>query len=296
MDLKKLKFFLVLAEELHYGKAAARLHMTQPPLSQAIRSLEEDLGVELFIRTKRSVVLSPTGKQWLCHVQKLMDDVSKLKLLAQQLERGEHGQLLISFISTAEYSILPQLLRHFKELYPYVEVVLKDATSDFQLEAILNGDIDIGCLFLPREAHTHTALAHRPLIEETIVAAVPEKWIENGRIPLQDDHVILKKIIHEPLVLFARRYGSIFHDLVTSYYIKNGRPPNILQEAIQMQTIISLVSAEMGIALVPHCISSLKRDGVRYLPLYNSPKIVTSIVWRRDNASASLKNFIQILK
>lgn len=295
MDLKKLKFFLVLAEELHFGKAAARLNMTQPPLSQAIQSLEVSLGVRLFIRNKRTVSLSPAGKLWLAHAQKLMDDAEQLAQLARYLEKGEKGELKLSFIGASEYSFLPSLLKKFKTLYPQVELILEYATSDCQLERILTSSIDAGFLFLPNNATPHVALAHKPVIREPFVVAIPEGWIKTGHIPISQDAVHIKDIIHSPLILFPRRYGPTYHDIVTSYYLKHGGHPIIVQEAIQMQTIISLVSAELGVSLVPKSITGLKRDGVVYLPLkLKPPEIVTHLVWRQDNPSAALQNLLAL--
>lgn len=144
MDLRQLRYFVTVAEELHFGRAAARLAMTQPPLSQQIRALEEELGVTLFHRTQRSVALTPVGARWLVEVRRVLAEAGALPALAQRLARGEVGSMSLAFVSTADYGILPAMLRHFRDARPDVQVQLREATSDVQIEALLADEIDAG--------------------------------------------------------------------------------------------------------------------------------------------------------
>ncbi|MBA8877261.1 LysR family transcriptional regulator [Phyllobacterium myrsinacearum] len=295
MDLRQLRYFITVAEELHFGRAAARLNMTQPPLSQTILALEEEIGVELFTRTKRSVQLTPAGTQWLDHVRALLEGAAALPGIARQLSQGTMGSLKLAFVSTADYSLLPTLLGRYKTDHPDVQIALQEATSDLQIEALLGGDIHAGLIIPPSQASLHTSLAYVSLLEEELVAAVPDEWIMSGRFDLSGGALDIHDVLLEPLIIFPRRSAPAFHDLITGYYVANGAVPFILQEAIQMQTIISLVSAGMGMALVPQSLQNLGRTGVRYLKLSGKPpRIETGLVWRRDDPSPTLRHLIDI--
>src|SRR4051812_15156741 len=144
IELRQLRYFVAVAEEMHFGRAAARLHMTQPPLSQTIQSLEAALGTPLFARTKRSVALTPAGTALLPEARRLLTQAEVLPDLARRAASGESGRLSLAFVSTADYSVLPPFLREFRERYPQVHIDLREATSDVQLEDLEQGRIDVG--------------------------------------------------------------------------------------------------------------------------------------------------------
>ncbi|MCT9116523.1 LysR family transcriptional regulator [Cupriavidus gilardii] len=310
MDLRQLRYFVTVAEELHFGRAAARLAMTQPPLSQQIQALEEEIGVQLFVRTRRSVALTPAGQQWLPEVRRVLADAAGLPALAQRLARGEVGTLSLAFVSTADYGILPDLLRRFRARHPEVQLQLREATSDIQLDALAEGQIDAGLVIRPQMPALPHGLSYLPLVREPLVLAVPQDWRPPGRRghAAQADAarpdgapsgaVALADFAHEPLILFPRRSAPAFHDIITGYYARDGFAPVIAQEAIQMQTIVSLVSAGIGVALVPASLCNLRRTGVSYLALRGAvPQIETGLAWR-DNGAAGpspvLRSFIEI--
>ncbi len=295
MDLRQLRQFAAVAEELHFGRAAERLNMTQPPLSQAIQALERDLGVRLFTRTKRAVALTPVGEQWLVHVLSLLADAAALPGIAHRLSIGETGFLSLAFVSTADYSVLPVLVSRYATAYPDVRLTLREATSDLQIEALLNGDIQAGLIIPPARAALHAALDYRPLLREPLVAAVPENWLASGRVTPIDGAMPLEQLFDFPLILFPRRSAPAFHDIVTGSYAEHGARPRFGQEAVQMQTIVSLVAAGLGFALVPLSLRNLGRAGVAYLDLAEgTPVIETGLVWRRDDASPTLLRFVEI--
>lgn len=297
MDLRHLRYFVAVAEELHFGRAAIRLRMTQPPLSQAILALEEELGVALFARTRRSVALTPVGREWLGHVRRLLDDATALPGIARRLARGELGALRLAFVSTADYSVLPPILSRYRAAYPEVVVALREATGDFQIEALLAGEIDAGMIVAPHGTSPHVSLSYRPLIQEPLIAAVPQAWIEAGRPGFAGRLLKRRTIVETPLILFPRRSAPAFHDIIMGYYAAQDATPLVAQEAIQMQTIISLVSAGMGIALVPRSLTNLGRVGVRYLPLEQpAPEIETGLAWRTADRSPVLLRFLALLE
>ncbi|CAG2142502.1 LysR family transcriptional regulator [Cupriavidus plantarum] len=291
MDLRQLRYFVTVAEELHFGRAAQRLAMTQPPLSQQIQALEEEIGVRLFARTRRSVMLTPAGQQWLPEVRRVLADAGALPALAQRFARGEIGSLTLAFVSTADYGILPDLLRQFRARHPDVQLHLREATSDVQFEALMDGGIDAGLVIRPQLPAMPQGLSYLPLVREPLVLAVPDGWRSTG------DAISLRDAAHEPLIIFPRRSAPAFYDIITGYYAREGLTPTVAQEAIQMQTIVSLVSAGMGVALVPASLCNLRRTGVSYLALREAgPDIETGLVWREGAAGVApvLKSFIDI--
>ena len=294
MDVRQLRHFEAVAETLHFGRAAARLNMTQPPLSQSIQALERELGAALFARTKRSVALTPFGAQLLIPVRAALGELAALPDVARRLRDGEAGRLELSFVSTADYSVLPALVRRYAALYPAVEIDLREATSEVQIAALLEGQGHAGVVIAP-SGGLPAGLAYRRLLVEPLVAAVPEAWLAEGRLPLQAGKLDPAVIVQSPLILFPRRAAPAFHDLVTDYFTAHGGAVRIAQEAIQMQTIISLVSAEMGVALAPASLRNLARTGVRYVELAGeAPSLETGLVWRQDDLTPTLARFLNI--
>ncbi|MBU1378330.1 MAG: LysR family transcriptional regulator [Alphaproteobacteria bacterium] len=295
MDVRQLRHFAAVAETLHFGRAAARLNMTQPPLSQSIMALERELGAALFVRTKRSVALTPFGAQWLVEVRAVLGDLAALPDIAKRLRDGEAGRLELSFVSTADYSVLPTLVRRYAGLYPEVEIALTEATSEVQITALLEGVGHAGIIIPPARGGLPEALRYRRLLSEELVAAVPESWVEAGRLPLTAGRLDPAVVVQAPLIIFPRRSAPAFHDLITGYFTAHGGAARIVQEAIQMQTIISLVSAGMGVALVPASLRNLARTGVRYLDLAGAaPSLETGVVWRRDDLTPTLGRFLEV--
>jgi DNA-binding transcriptional LysR family regulator len=284
IDPRQLRHFAAVADSLHFGRAAERLGITQPPLSQSIMALERTLGAPLFLRTKRSVRLTSLGEQWLPQVRIALAALDALPDGAARLRDGLAGRLSLSFVSTADYSILPDLVRRYAEAFPDVEIHLVEATSDVQIPAVAAGERHAGIIIPPHDRTLPAALAYRRLVSEPLVAAAPEGWITEGRA-----------ILEAPLILFPRTVAPAFHDLVTGYFAAKGRPARIVQEAIQMQTIISLVSAGLGVALVPASLRKLARAGVSYVEIEDPPVLETGLAWRRDDETPTLRGLLGLL-
>ena len=295
MDIRQFRHFAAVAETLHFGRAAERLGMTQPPLSQSILALEKELGAPLFARTKRSVELTPLGQQWLPHVLDALAAVDALPETARRLRDGQTGYLTLSFVSTADYSVLPDLVRRYAEAYPDVEIRLVEATSDVQIPAVVAGERHAGIIIPPPDRALPEPLAYRRLVSEPLVAAAPAAWVEDGRLPIAGGALAPEALLDAPLILFPRTVAPAFHDLVTGYFSARGRPARIVQEAIQMQTIISLVSAGLGLALVPASLRNLARSGVAYVELSAPPVLETGLVWRRDDEAPTLRGLLGLV-
>ncbi len=293
IELRQLRYFQTVAEELHFGRAAARLNMTQPPLSQTIQALEAELGEQLFSRTNRSVTLTPAGEAMLTEARRLLLQASLLPELVRQAAAGETGRLALAFVSTADYSVLPGFLREFRAQYPQVMIELREATTDVQITELIDQRIDVGLLIPPLPEKLQAPLDYLPLLREPLILAAPK-----GLSPLKGKQpVSLKSMGDLPLIIFPRRIAPGLHDAILATFRAAGLTPRIGQEAIQMQTIVSLVSAGMGIALVPQSVSNLKRPGVEYRILRGkTPLVEIGLAWRRDNTSPVLQAFLNLTK
>jgi DNA-binding transcriptional LysR family regulator len=291
MELRQLRHFAAVAEELHFGKAAEKLGMTQPPLSQSIQRLESELGVRLFERTHRSVELTPVGSQLLPYVREVLAGSQQLPRIARQLLRGDVGELRLAFVSTADYGVLPDLLRRFGTQFPEVRIDLREATSDLQIDALISEQIDAGIVIGAGASTIPGSLEYLPLQTECLMLAVPD----SGDLPA--GMAQLESYADRPLVIFPRRVAPSLHDAITSCFASRGLTPRFGQEAIQMQTIVSLVSAGLGIAIVPESLRSLQRTGVRYLRIDGeTPEIESRLIWRKANALPTLRNLIRIAR
>ncbi|TQK07345.1 LysR family transcriptional regulator [Herbaspirillum sp. SJZ107] len=293
LELRQLRYFVTVAEELHFGRAAVRLHMTQPPLSQAIAALEDQLGAPLFLRNRRTVALTPAGAALLPEAKRLLAEAESLPELVRRAAAGEAGRLAIAFITSADYSVLPPFLRRYSERYPDVHLSLHEATSDVQVEELLRGRIDAGFLIPPLPDRALAQLDYLKVLDEPLILCAPTGLA----LPPDGAAVRLQDVPHLPLIIFPREVSPALHDAILSCWRAAGITPAVGQQAIQMQTIVSLVSAGMGLALVPQSVSNLMRPGVEYRALADpTPRVDTGIAWRRDNPSPVLQGFLELLR
>ncbi|HEX3140554.1 MAG TPA: LysR family transcriptional regulator [Rhizobacter sp.] len=298
IELRVWRQFLVLAETLHFGRAAQKLHITQPPLTLAIQQLEARLGVPLFERTRRQVSLTPAGQALIEPVRQLLQQAASLAGIAQSAGHGAVGRLRLGFVSTVGFGPLPIWLRGFREAEPGVEVVLREATTDVQLRAFEQGEADAGfVLHAPNMAPEGGAqpLSRLSVSIEPMVLAVPESSELNSARRLT-----LAQILAQPLIIFPRGIAPSLYDAVLAFYHRHGTSLAIAQEAIQMQTIVNLVSAGLGLAWVPESVTTLQRPGVVYRRLPTalvaaSPRAETSLVWPAD-AGPVVARFVDYVK
>lgn len=285
-ELRALRQFVALAEELHFGRAAARLHMTQPPLTTAIQALERRLGAPLFLRTQRSVALAPAGAALLPEVRRLLAAADDLPRRAQAAAAGLSGRLRLAFVSSIAYGPLPGWLSGFRAAQPEVALELREATIDVQLEAFAAGEIDAGFV-LHAEGAPPPGLQAWLALREPLVMALPEDHPLATRSSLP-----FARVAEQPLVIFPRGIAPSLFDAIVGHYRAQGTTPRIVQEAIQMQTIVNLVSAGLGLAWVPASLMQLQRPGVVYRPLAGAPlHCDTSLVWTAP-ASPVVQRFV----
>ncbi len=287
IEFRHLRYFVAVAEELHFGRAAERLHMAQPPLSQQIRQLEELLGFQLFHRTKRSVRLTEAGQVFLERSRQLLQELEHTVEAGRQASRGEVGKLAIGFVSSATYNVLPPILRKFRDRLPHVNLTLRELTTDQQLKWLAENRLDVGFVRPPID---DPKLSTQVVLQEPLVVALPEHH------PLaQQDSIRLRSLQGEPFILFPRRLAPGLYDAIISLCQSASFSPKVVQEAIQMQTIIGLVAAEMGIAIVPVSIQNLGRTGVVYrLLIEPTPQAAIALTWHPNTLTPALQHFLDI--
>ena len=259
MELRHLRYFLAVADELHFGRAAARLHISQPPLSQQIRQLEEELGFDLFLRTRRRVRLTDAGHAFREEAQAVLERLAKATLAAQRVARGETGALAVGFVASATYAVLPRLYRRFRERQPGVSLTLSEMSTAEQVEALRAGQIQVG---LARTPVGDEALAAEPLREEPLVLALPARHRLAARRALA-----LRALADEPFVLFPREPRPGWVDVVQAACRGAGFRPIVAQEVLELSAAVTLVAAGIGVTLVPESAQALRIGGVVYRPL-----------------------------
>jgi DNA-binding transcriptional LysR family regulator len=289
MELRHLKYFVAVAEELHYGRAAERLHIAQPPLSQQIMNLEEELGVKLFDRTRRAIQLTDAGVYFLKEAQHILAHVDQAAETARRIYRGQAGRLVVGFVGSVVHTFLPEGLRAFRERFPDVELILQELNTEEQIKSLHAKRIDIG--FLYPAAHDRT-LASQPLTEAPLIVVLPEKHALAGR-----KSVDIGELAQEPFIANTRSSEPVVRDAFISICHAAGFSPRIAQEAGQVQTVLGLVASGLGACLLPDYIKNIRRPGVRYIPLSGpSPKVKLAVVWRSDNSSSLVKSFVQVVE
>jgi DNA-binding transcriptional LysR family regulator len=262
--------------------------MAQPPLSYQIKRLEEELGTQLFHRTKRSVRLTDAGRLLLEEARGLLVHAEQTARVVHRVGQGEVGRLSVGFVPSAANRVLPPLLRTFGERFPSVELLLREVDPDRLLGSLGDGRVDVGFLYLPLEADS---LDSRPVSREPFVAALPDTH------PLADEpRVTLKALADEPFVLTPRYQGAGLRDKIAAHCRRAGFEPRVVQEAWLMQTTVSLVAGGIGVTLVPASLQNLQRTGVVYKRVEGmSPEIELGVVWPRGGASAVLRAFLAVV-
>ncbi len=289
MELRQLEYFIAVAEELHFGRAAIRLGMTQPPLSQQIRQLEHELGVQLFHRTKRHVELSDAGRVYLSEIRRVVSGLQHAEQMARKAQFGEVGRLVLGFVGSATYDVLPSLIRVYKERYPDVDLALHEMPSPDQMDALLNRNIDVGVL---RPATSHPALVVRTIQRDQCVAVVPA----SHRLA-EEKSVTMKQMRNDQLILVSRSTWPGLYDSIVTLIYAEGFSPSIRLEVTEVQTVVGLVAAEMGVSILPRSTQHVHTRDVRYLPITGeAPQVEMGLAWRRDDQSEVLKQFLAVIE
>jgi DNA-binding transcriptional LysR family regulator len=285
MELRQLRYFIAVAEELHFRRAAARLHISQPPLSQQIARLEEELGSRLLSRTRRRVELTAAGEAFLRDARAMLDELDVAVATVRRIETGQAGLLRVNFVGSALLSIVPGIVQRFRRARPSVEIELRERSTLEQLRALTLGVVDVGLVRPPIDADE--ALATEVVMRERTVAAIP-----SGHPLARRERVPLRSLAAEPLVLFPREQAPGFHDLLTGRLAATGTSPHVVQYAPEMTTIIGLVAAGIGLSPVPASVARLGLDGVTYRPLTGAPATELLAVTRAQDESPLVAAFV----
>lgn len=279
----------MLAEELHFGRAAKRLAMTQPPLSIALRSLEAELGLPLFERTRRRVVLTHAGAVFLEEARGVLARVELAIEQVRAADRGEVGRLTVGFMAATAYTLLPLVLRDFAARFPMVRLDLRELTLPQQYEALRRGDIQVG---LVRPPVQDPQLESEVILDEPLVLALPA-----GHRLSSTTRVRTRQLAGEPFIMFQRAPGLVLHDLVMRFCLGAGLTPTVVQEASQTHVVVGLVSAGIGVAIVPQSAQNIHLRGVVYRPLSEpTPPAGTALAWLRGDRSPVLRSFRDIAR
>jgi DNA-binding transcriptional LysR family regulator len=284
MDLRSLRCFVAVAEELHFGRAARRLHVSQPPLSHTIHALETRLGVMLFERTRRRVVLTHAGAVLLERARALLHDAEHAAVAAQRASRGEIGRLSVGFILAATHHLLPETLRQFRRRMPEVELSLREMPIREQLVALQDGMIDVGFLRPPVDTDV---IAAQTLVREPFLVALPE-----GHRLTRLASLPLSRLAAEPFVMFTPGRSPLYTQIISAC-TASGFTPKVVQDAAHIVTVIGLVRAGLGVALVPQSVRALSPAQVDLRPLRAlTARAETAIAWRRDDLSPVGEQFL----
>lgn len=290
MELRQLKYFLAVAEELHFGNAARRMNISQPPLSQQIKQLEDELGAKLFERTSRSVALTPEGGFFMKEAKAVVEKLDNASETIKAMARGEEGQLAIGFVVILNQSELPEVIRDFRSRFPNVRLELKEMSTNHQLAALSSGDLDIG--FIRSYGHNLTGFHQQTYLKESYVLALPDHHPLAGNFEIR-----LSDLTNEPLVMFKREYQPELYDSIIKKFSDAGVKPSMIQETNRRLTAIALVAAGMGVSPVPESTKRLGREGVVYLPIADPlPPIEVIAVWPENRPSRILESFVRVME
>lgn len=288
VELRHLFAFVAVAEELHFGRAAKRLQMAQPPLSQQIRRLEKELGVQLFERNTRSVRLTSAGESFLQPVRTVIEDLDTAVRVARAAGRGEYGRVSIGFAGASSHETLPRLTRAVRAAHPGIELVMTGQTyANVALARVADGSLDLGFVRLPV---TQPGVAFRVIDEEELVCALPSDHplAARGSVPIE-------VLAGEPFVAFPANTGSTVRDAMVGACEAAGFNPRVVQEAPDSYTILALVAAGVGVTLTVTSVQHIQQSGLVYRPLAGPPiRRQAALAWRADNPSAALRAVLAV--
>jgi DNA-binding transcriptional LysR family regulator len=279
IDTRRLRMFLTVARELHFSRAAAELHVSQPALSQQVRALERELQVELFVRTSRQVELTPAGAALLASAPRALYELERALTGAQQAAAGTVGRLAIGSVRTGLAGVVPRVMRSFADEHPDLALDVVHMDTSLQLRALVDRRIDVGIV---RAASPTEHLVIEQLIAEPLVLALPA----DHRLA-ELDRIDPRALVHEGFVSWPRHLGADFFDIVIAFCRQHGFSPRVIAEGDDIDTQLALVAAGFGVSLQPAFYAQASPDGVVFRPLRGTtPKVALQMAWRRDSAPA----------
>lgn len=285
IEQRHLRYFLALANHLHYGKASAQVNVAQPSLSRQIADLESQLGCKLFVRSSRSVKLTAAGQELQRAAQLVMQAMDSAIRSTQAVARGEKGELRIAFTSMIAWSGLPKLIKDYAASAPGVNLELSELVPSALMQAVETGECDIGLTFT---ATVQPPYQYRELQRESLSIAVPADH------PLaRKKSVTVQDLIDEPFILSPRDTASALHDTIFKLCRDSGFEPRVRMHTQLQGTIVNLVGEGLGVSIIPTSMSKSNPDSVRFIPITNAPEITLGMVWNMENSNPCLSAFIQ---
>ncbi len=290
MELRRLRYFVAVAEELHFGRAAQRLHISQPPLSQQIQALEQELGVSLFERAGHRTSLTDAGQELLPRARALLEQAEAARTAVQRLGRGESGVLQLGFTGSLPLTpVMPRVLHDFRLAYPGVQLQLRELSTHEQIERLADGGLDVG-FFRPTQHAQLEQLETRVVLRDPLVVALhaDSPLARRKRLPLA-------ALEPEPFILYSGSVSTGLRDQILALCLKAGFQPRLAQEVHEMPTIVGLVAAGIGVALVAGSMQRIQVPGVVFRPLAASDATADILLaWKRGETSPALRNFLDI--
>ncbi|KAI9129936.1 LysR family transcriptional regulator [Acaryochloris sp. CCMEE 5410] len=290
IELRQLEYFVVVAEELNFRRAAERLHIAQPPLSRKIRQLEQEIGVELLHRTTRKTELTAAGQMYLPEAKRVLAQVKQASAVAKLAEQGKFGHLRIGFEGSSAYDIVPESVRAFKERCPDVTVFAHEMATGDQVQAIREGRVGVG--FMVPLGFYGPDLKTKTILQEPLVAVLPRDHVSASQ-PV----VNLSTLRDETFIICPRQYQCGLYDHTITVCHEAGFSPKLIQETHEVQSILGFVAAGLGVALLPASVQRLQRSHITYRP-FNPPleKLNLVIAWRSKNAPPMLPAFLDVVQ
>lgn len=288
LDTRLLRYFVAVAEELSFSRAAARLHMSQPPLSYAIKQLENTLAVQLLTRSSRQVGLTPAGAALYNEALFLLQRNADVAALVQRIDAGSHGQIRIGFVGSMLYRGLPDMLRLCKARYPDVEHVLLELNSAEQIEQIERGGLDIGFIHANPVA---TDIAGVDLLAEPFSICLPDTHPLAGQAS-----VALNELAEDDFIFFSRLFSPSYYETLLSLCLQAGFYPKVKNEARHWLSVASLVSQGMGVSIVPQCLARSGLSGIRFLSFEHEHRSVSRLIWASSSVNQITENYVEMAK
>lgn len=289
-DLNQLRCFIAVADEKHFGRAAERLHMSQPPLSRQIQQLERELGVTLISRTNRVAALTPAGMNFLVDARRLLRLAEDAHRSVRKIASGSEGSLVIGFTSASTYSLIPKLVALTSAELPNLKVELRELVTGAQIDELESKRLDVGFLRLPIDRSRMNAIR---VTSERMVLALRE-----GHPLLEFDTVALPQLDDMPFIMFTPAEGRYHHKILSQALDDEGAHPRVVQYARETHTILGLVGAGVGSAVIPESAMRLRPHNVEIRPLATARKLVseTHMAWRKDNLNPALDSFERLVR
>lgn len=287
MELRQLRYFVAVAEELHFGRAADRLGIAQPPLSRQIQRLESELGFELFDRSRRRIELRPAGVVLLERARDVLEQLDEAVREARRTSSGKRGRVVVGYPSSLAYSGLVGLLRAFRSEFPDVELSVRELPLAEQMEGLKNGQLDVGFVRGPVDDRE---LAYECMRREPLMLALPADHPLTTRSTLT-----LESVADEPFVFFPRVRAPAFFDLLLALCQKAGFTPQIRHEAPQAD-VLSMVAAGFGITILPASVRESRRADVAFRPFAGAPLTELLLAWRAGEGSPARQAFIDVVR